>query len=89
MLDALEIFKFGPKFQNLGNTVLKNTQSCVHNGGWISSSFTVERGIRRGCPPLFITAVEILAIKTGNSSEKKEQNWRSKLKKTVSNKQAK
>ena len=51
---------------------MKNTQSCVHNGGWVSSSFSVECGIRQGCPLsslLFIVAVEILAIKIRNSSE--------------------
>ena len=48
ILDALEMFKFGPKFQNLVNTVMKNTQSGVRNGGWVSSSFSVERGIRKG-----------------------------------------
>ena len=66
------MFKFGPKFQILVNTVMKNTQSCVHNGGWVSSSFSVERGIRQGCPLsplLFIVAVEILAKKIRNSSE--------------------
>ena len=68
ILGALEILKFGPKFQM--NTVVKNSQSCVHNGGWISSSFSVERGIRQGCPlcPLLFTiAVEILAMKIRNS----------------------
>ena len=72
ILDALEMFKFEPKFQNLVNTVMKNTKSCVHNGGWVSSSFSVERGIRQGCPLsplLFIVAVEVLAIKIRNSSE--------------------
>ena len=70
--DALEMVKFGPEFKNLAKTVMKNTQSCVHNGGWVSSSFSVERGIRQGCPLsslLFIVAVEILAIKIRNSSE--------------------
>ena len=53
------------------NTVMKNAQSCVHNGGWVSSSFSVERGIREWCPLsplLFIVAVEILAIKIRKSS---------------------
>ena len=66
------MFKFGPKFHNLVNTVMKNTQSCVHNEGWVSRSFSVERGIRQGCPLsplLFIAAVEILAIKITSSPE--------------------
>ena len=48
ILDALDIFKYGIAFENLVNTVMKNTQSCVHNGGWIESSFRVERGISKG-----------------------------------------
>ena len=51
---------------------MKGTKSCVQNGGWLSSWFPTERGIRQGCPPsplLFIVAVEILTIKTRNNPE--------------------
>ena len=70
--EALDIFNFGPHFKLLVRTVMKGTQSCVQNGGWLSSWFPTERGIRQGCPLsplLFIVAVEILAIKIRNNPE--------------------
>ena len=63
---ALQIFNFGPKFIQLISTAMEQTESCIHNGGWLSGCFPTERGIRQGCPLsplLFVIAVEILAIK--------------------------
>ena len=68
----LRYLNLDQKFQNLVNTVMKNTKSCVHNRGWVSNFFSVERGIRQECPLsplLFIIAVEILVIKIRNSPE--------------------
>ena len=70
--EALDIFSFGPHFRILVRTVMKGTKSCVQNGGWLSSWFPTERGIRQGCPPsplLFIVAVKILTIKIRNNPE--------------------
>ena len=66
IIASLEFFNFGPYFINLIKTIMENTESSVTNGGWISSFFRTERGIRQGCsvsPLLFILVVEILAIK--------------------------
>ena len=46
--------------------LLADRKSCVRNGGYISDFFSMERGVRQGCPIsplLFIIAVELLAIK--------------------------
>ena len=43
----------------------KNVTSCVLNNGYSSQFFSIQRGIRQGCPLsalLFILAVEILSI---------------------------
>ena len=69
---ALDIFNFGPYLTILVRTVMKGTQSCVQNGGWLSSWFPTERGIRQGCPLgplLLVVAVEILAITIRNNPE--------------------
>ena len=52
---------------------MENTASAINHGGWISEPFSVQCGIRQGCPfsPLaFVLAVEILAIKIRNSNIK-------------------
>jgi hypothetical protein len=70
--DALKAFKFGPRFSHYINALMENTESCISNGGWLSNSFPVERGIRQGCPVsplLFVIAVETLAIKIRNSPQ--------------------
>ena len=70
--EALDILNFGSHFQKLIQTAMEATQSCVQNGGWLSSWFSTERGIRQGCPLsplLFIIAVEILAIRIRNNPD--------------------
>ena len=66
IIEALNKFNFGPYFINLISVIIKNTESSIQNGGWISGFFKTERGIRQGCsvsPILFIIVSEILAIK--------------------------
>ena len=63
---ALKMFGFGHNFIKLIVTILKNTESAVTNGGWISGYFETNRGLRQGCcisPLLFVLVVEVLAIK--------------------------
>ena len=69
ILKTLELFNFGPYFIDMVKTLIANTESSVQNGGWISTWFKTERGIRQGCcvsPLLFIMVVELLAIKIRN-----------------------
>ena len=43
---------------------MKDRQCSVRNGGYISSSFVMERGVRQGCPIspiLFIVTSELFA----------------------------
>ena len=66
IIQALKKFNFGPYFINIIMVIMKNTESSVQNGGWISGFFKTERGIRQGCsvsPILFIIVSEILSIK--------------------------
>ena len=65
IVQSLETFNFGPRFFGFVKTIMKDTESCIINGGRISDRFNTKRGIRQGCPLsplLFIVAVEIMAI---------------------------
>ena len=66
ILAALKFFNFGDYFIKFVETLIKNSESCVANNGWLSSFFRVNKGVRQGCPVsplLFILTVEILAIR--------------------------
>ena len=67
-------FGFGEKFIKWVEVLTKNTESCINYNGWISNTFSVETGIRQGCPfsPMaFVLALEILAIKIRNDDSVK------------------
>ncbi len=64
LLKSLESFGFGKIFMNWIKIIYHNTNSCIINNGYTTEYFSLERGIRQGCPLsayLFITAVELLA----------------------------
>lgn len=64
--DSLQKFGLGPEFTQWTNTLIMDNESCINHYGWLSEPFSLERGIRQGCPfsPLiFVLAVEILATK--------------------------
>ena len=46
--------------------ICNKNESCINHNGWLSRFFSLEKGVRQGCPlsgPLFIIGIEILAIK--------------------------
>ena len=72
IINSLQIFNFGPYITNMVSTLITNSESCVRNGGWHSSWFPCERGVRQGCcvsPYLFLMVAEILSIKLRNSED--------------------
>lgn len=62
---CLTYFQFPEKIKFWISTLYNNIQSCVTNNGWQSDYFTLQRGVRQGCPLspyLFILCSEILAL---------------------------
>ncbi len=69
LFKSLEKFNFGNVFINNIKTMYTNTESTMTNNGNTGKFFTLQRGVRQGCPMsvyLFIIAIEILAIKIRN-----------------------
>ena len=92
VLDALEMFKFGPKFQNLVTAVMKNTQKlCTQRRMGLKILQCRTRHSAR--VPFKPSAIYCSSGNTGNKDKKQFRNRRHKkgstLKETVSNKQAK
>ena len=61
--------KFGQSFRNWIKILYNNIQSAVVNNGYISESFQLQRGVRKGCPLscyLFIFVVRVLSLKICN-----------------------
>ena len=74
IINSLKIFNFGPYIISMVSALITNSESCVRNGGWHSSWFPCERGVRQGCcvsPYLFLLVAEILSIKLHNSEDLK------------------
>ena len=66
ILSSLKFFNFGNNFIQMVNTLLKNSESCIQNGGVLSSYYPTTIGLRQGCslsPLLFLLCVEILSLK--------------------------
>ena len=72
IINALNIFNFGPIFSKLISVLVNNNESCIRNGGWYSSFFPCEKGIRQGCcasPYLFLLVAELLSLKLRNTEQ--------------------
>ena len=66
IIKALNVFGFGPTFTKWIEILNNDRLSCVKNGGYLSRNFSMQNGVRQGCPispQLFILAVELLAQK--------------------------
>ena len=74
---CLKKFNFGPDIQNWVKILYNNVSSCVLNNGFASEFFSVERGVRQGCPLsglLFVISIEILARAIKNDTAIKSIN---------------
>ena len=72
MHQVLHKFGFGPEFRRWIKVIYTDVQSAIINNAWMSSFFTLTRGVRQGCPLsalLFVMCVEILACKVRQSPD--------------------
>ena len=61
---CLKKLNFGLDIQNWFKVLYKNVNSCILNNGYASEFFSLERGVRQGCPLsglLIVIGIEILA----------------------------
>ena len=62
--EALQLFNFGHDIQNWIKVSYNNVTSCVLNNGYASTFFSLQRGVRQGCPlsgVLFVLGIELLS----------------------------
>ena len=62
---TLKKFGFGEKFINWIKMIYNGTNSAVKVNGYLSESFSIERGVRQGCPLsalLYVLCAEVLGI---------------------------
>ena len=61
---ALKLFNFGPDLLNWITILYRQVSSCVLNNGHASEFFSLQRGVRQGCPLsglLFVIGIELFA----------------------------
>ena len=72
LINLLKQFNFGHDFIKWIKTIYCNTSSCLVQNGIVSDFFTLEKGVRQGCPLsalLFVISIEILACKIRQCKE--------------------
>ena len=65
MIKTLKAFGFGKRFINWVKIVYNNTKSAVKINGYLTPVFSIERGVRQGCPLsalLYVLCSEVLGI---------------------------
>ena len=65
MLSTLRTMGFGESFVNWVRLFYTNVQSAVNVNGYLSSFFSLSRGVRQGCPLsplLYVLVSEVLAV---------------------------
>ena len=71
MFKTLQHFNFGPSLVNWIKLFYNNATSCVTNNGHMSNFFSIQRGVRQGCPLsplLFILCIEPLSNEIANNN---------------------
>ena len=64
LLETLQLFNFGHDIQNWIKIFYNNVTSCILNNGHSSTFFSLQRGVRQGCPlsgVLFVLGIELLS----------------------------
>ena len=64
LLETLQLFNFGHDIQNWIKIFYNNVTNCVLNNGHASTFFSLQRGVRQGCPlsgVLFVLGIELLS----------------------------
>ena len=72
MLKTLKAFGFGPGFMNWVRIVYTDTKSAVKVNGFLTPEFSIQRGVRQGCPLsalLYVLCAEVLGIAIRANSE--------------------